>query len=78
MYFDANSDSLTASTNDLEDPTKGALSKTLDQLWSGRSFVAYNDQPPPDGDAPSSYGHTKGIVMIDDTAVVPNASRLRS
>lgn len=36
--------------------------------------MAYNDQPPPDGSGSSSYGHTKGILMVDDQAVAPNRS----
>ena len=35
--------------------------------------MVYNDQPPPDGSAPSSYGHSKGVFMVDDQ-VVGNAS----
>ncbi|XP_064416895.1 deoxyribonuclease-2-alpha isoform X2 [Latimeria chalumnae] len=52
--------------------TMGALGKTLQQLYNSQSvknedvgYALYNDQPPSEGNNSASYGHTKGVVLLD-------------
>ncbi|XP_015234131.1 PREDICTED: deoxyribonuclease-2-alpha-like [Cyprinodon variegatus] len=54
------------------DSTTGFLAKTLKPLLDfynrkteGFGYILYSDQPPPPYSAPSSFGHSKGVVMLD-------------
>ncbi|XP_077058896.1 deoxyribonuclease-2-beta isoform X2 [Siphateles boraxobius] len=51
--------------------SKGALGRTLTQLYSGYTsnssvYMLYNDAPP-ELKYPSKHGHTKGVLMIDQS-----------
>ncbi|KAJ8249766.1 hypothetical protein COCON_G00229820 [Conger conger] len=71
VYIDpVKSEKLTA-IND----AKGVLAHTLEPLLSWKSptpdfgFISYNDQPP-ECNALQSFGHSKGVVMMDKTTGV--------
>jgi deoxyribonuclease-2 len=71
MYADVNSPSFAKSKNLMSDPSTGALSFTLNQIYNANktgtptssAFVFYNDQKPSGSDS-SSRGHTKGVVGL--------------
>ncbi|XP_051967278.1 deoxyribonuclease-2-beta isoform X2 [Xyrauchen texanus] len=51
--------------------SKGALSKTMTQLYSRYTsnssvYILYNDAPP-ELKYPSNYGHTKGVILFDQS-----------
>lgn len=59
--------------------TKGAIMETVNQLYALKNLTAtnlllqiayflYNDEPPPDSTASSSFAHAKGMLLTNATA----------
>ncbi|KAJ4461580.1 putative deoxyribonuclease II family protein [Paratrimastix pyriformis] len=73
-YIDSTTTSLKKSFSNLQDTTIGAFPQTLNQLYSAGNqsktvgYMFYNDQPPGNFNASSSYGHTKGVTGFDATS----------
>ncbi|KAF1378011.1 hypothetical protein PFLUV_G00206790 [Perca fluviatilis] len=56
--------------NKLINATDGVLANTLEPLFTTSmpdnfGFITYNDQPPPGYQANHTFGHSKGLVMMD-------------
>jgi deoxyribonuclease-2 len=50
----------------LNDTSQGGLSNTLKQLWiSDVSYILFNDEPPFSTSYNFSFGHTKGLLALD-------------
>ncbi|XP_061593143.1 deoxyribonuclease-2-alpha-like [Cololabis saira] len=71
LYMDDTSDGWIKSGEDI-DSRSGSLGRTLkplldfyDKKTEGFGYMLYNDQPPPPYVAASSFGHSKGIVILD-------------
>nr|XP_054608258.1 deoxyribonuclease-2-alpha isoform X2 [Nothobranchius furzeri] len=71
MYMDESTKGWTLSTKEISRRT-GSLGNTLkplldfyDKKTEGFGYILYNDQPPDKYNAPSSFGHSKGVVMLD-------------
>lgn len=79
IYFDANKqkgEKLHLSSFLINDPEKGAVANTLNQIYKNAAdpdlgWFFYNDEDPITGKTNSSRGHTKGVLCFDlksDTA----------
>ncbi|XP_034438336.1 deoxyribonuclease-2-alpha-like isoform X1 [Hippoglossus hippoglossus] len=72
LYMDESSNGWTRSRENINS-NSGTLAHTLkplldfyDQKTEGFGYLLYNDQPPkPKKPAPASFGHSKGVVMLD-------------
>ncbi|XP_066548304.1 deoxyribonuclease-2-alpha isoform X3 [Amia ocellicauda] len=72
LYMDNNSKSWNYGKRNINDP-ESALAQTLwpfftfiEKKIEGFGYLLYNDQPPKEyKTAPSSFGHSKGVVMLD-------------
>lgn len=69
LYMDENTNGWKLSEKNI---SSGALMNTLqplldfyDRKTEGFGYMLYNDQPPRPYAAPSSFGHSKGVVMLD-------------
>uniref|UniRef100_A0A3Q0RM58 Deoxyribonuclease-2-alpha n=1 Tax=Amphilophus citrinellus TaxID=61819 RepID=A0A3Q0RM58_AMPCI len=77
VYTDSKDQNLKKGNKDINDQA-GVLAHTLKPYFENYDtpspdleFIAYNDQPPPDDETVGqSYGHSKGVVMKDNNAVV--------
>jgi hypothetical protein len=70
LYADSTTPSLTPSPHSMNDTATGALTHTLQQLWTlppDGSYVLWNDSPPGAAAYNYSYGHTKGITATTAT-----------
>ena len=70
VYADARQPTPAASAYSMNDTTAGALTNTLQQLWTlpatTGSYIVWNDEPLPNTGAYNfSYGHTKGVAAVD-------------
>uniref|UniRef100_A0A3B4ZKA9 Deoxyribonuclease-2-alpha n=1 Tax=Stegastes partitus TaxID=144197 RepID=A0A3B4ZKA9_9TELE len=70
LYMDGSTNGWTLSTRIISG--YGSLANTLQPLLDFYvkktehfGYMLYNDQPPGKGSAPSSFGHSKGVVMLD-------------
>ncbi|KAM4629496.1 deoxyribonuclease-2-alpha-like [Polymixia lowei] len=77
LYMDENTNGWKPGSKKI-DSNSGILANTLEPYFEyiirkteGFGYMLYNDQPPePYKTAPSSFGHSKGVVMLDkDTGV---------
>ncbi|XP_073332553.1 deoxyribonuclease-2-alpha-like [Pagrus major] len=71
LYMDESTKGWKLSRKKINSST-GTLANTLKPLLDfyakkteGFGYMLYNDQPPPKGGASSSFGHSKGVVMLD-------------
>uniref|UniRef100_A0A4W6E3D8 Deoxyribonuclease-2-alpha n=1 Tax=Lates calcarifer TaxID=8187 RepID=A0A4W6E3D8_LATCA len=71
LYMDESTGGWRLSTEKINSRS-GALANTLKPLLDfynrkteGFGYMLYNDQPPDPYKAPSSFGHSKGVVMLD-------------
>ncbi|XP_041647896.1 deoxyribonuclease-2-alpha-like isoform X2 [Cheilinus undulatus] len=71
LYMDESTRGWTLSREKINSKS-GTLANTLKPLMdfydsetAGFGFMLYSDQPPPPYVAPSSFGHSKGVVMLD-------------
>ncbi|XP_007542488.1 deoxyribonuclease-2-alpha-like [Poecilia formosa] len=71
LYMDESTGGWELSKEKIDSET-GFLGKTLKPLLDfytkkteGFGYLLYNDQPPKPYSAPSSFGHSKGVVMLD-------------
>uniref|UniRef100_A0A3P9MM94 Deoxyribonuclease-2-alpha n=1 Tax=Oryzias latipes TaxID=8090 RepID=A0A3P9MM94_ORYLA len=71
LYMDENTNGWTVSNQKI-DSSSGCLGRTLKPLLDfyvkqteGFGYLLYNDQPPNPYVAPQSFGHSKGVVMLD-------------
>lgn len=57
----------------LNQTNDGSIMKTMNQLYSSSldmdniAYALYNDEPPPDTTASSTYAHSKGVILTDGT-----------
>ena len=57
----------------LNQTNDGSIMKTMNQLYSSSldmdniAYALYNDEPPPDTTASSTYAHSKGVIHTDGT-----------
>lgn len=72
LYFDADAGSnqrLTLSPHLIDDPNRGALANTLNQIIGtdspDRGWIFYNDEDPLTGKTNSNRGHAKGVLAFD-------------
>ncbi|XP_076007524.1 deoxyribonuclease-2-alpha-like isoform X1 [Genypterus blacodes] len=71
IYLDDSTEGWTNGTKEINDAS-GVLANTLEPFFNyktrmteGFGFMLYSDQPPLDKTAPSSFGHSKGVIMLD-------------
>lgn len=72
-YYDTNQKILQQSPYSLNDTSNGALTNTIQQLWSSLSninYVLYNDEPPSNPPYNFSVAHSKGFWMWDDKSAI--------
>ncbi|XP_034562078.1 deoxyribonuclease-2-beta-like [Notolabrus celidotus] len=71
VYMDESTNGWTLSRKKI-DNISGSVGNTLKPLFDyydrkteGFGYMLYNDQPPPTYIAPASFGHSKGVVLLD-------------
>uniref|UniRef100_A0A8D2ZJ03 Deoxyribonuclease-2-alpha n=1 Tax=Scophthalmus maximus TaxID=52904 RepID=A0A8D2ZJ03_SCOMX len=71
LYMDKSTNGWNRSRKNI-DSTSGTLANTLKPLldfykrkMEGFGYMLYNDQPPDSNPAPASFGHSKGVVLLD-------------
>ncbi|KAM7011902.1 deoxyribonuclease-2-alpha-like [Tautogolabrus adspersus] len=71
LYMDESTNGWTRSRENINSRS-GTLANTLkpildfyERKTEGFGYMLYNDQPPPPYVAPASFGHSKGVVMLD-------------
>ena len=73
MYYIHNGSAFEKSPYALNQTTAGSIMLTMNQLYSSSldmdniAYALYNDEPPPDTTASSTYAHSKGVIMTDGT-----------
>ena len=73
QYYFHNGSAFEKSQYMLNQTENGAIMMTMNQLYSSSldldnvAYALYNDEPPPDSTASSTYAHSKGVILTDGT-----------
>lgn len=73
LYLDVTSTTFKKSIHAMDDPTVGTLSNTMNQIWEGLEYIAFNDSPAvvgddgaePELDPNAQTAHSKGLIAFD-------------
>ncbi len=67
FLYSTESNPLYSPSYSLNDTIQGGFSKTLKQLWNTDvSYILFNDEPPFSTSNNFSFGHTKGLLALDN------------